>query len=543
MPMNKAFLKRILIWGYLVSMLLAFAGCGGKDEGPVSLVEGAAFTVAVTETPDYFNPVLSEGGLAEEFFLLCYDPLWRTNAAGEPVACLVKDWSLSSDSLTWTIRLKEGVTFADGSELTAEDVVFSYEMMRSYSALYAGYFEGIKDIRCPDDYTVVISTEFVKGDLMYNPAPILPKHLWKDYEFSPTGFENTDMVGTGPFVYDAAASSEEAWVFRAREDYILGSANVGSVVFSLYSTETGAARALAAGEVDASYGLTDVQLTTLESVPGVELIQAMLPQGECWAVVFNTQSAFFSNIAMRQMVEYASDRAWILSMACGGAGVTGSSFISPGTDYFTELNGLRGYDTNSALWTLQSNGYMDSDEDGLLETADKKETLRVTMYTSNRDSWAATAGTILSGALQELGLEIRWNKNDAAIEEACADKEAWDICLVSWKGNRNAVSAAQEFAENMEELAGWTSSAFDQILDQMRMATDEQTINSLAAQLQQVVYSECPCVILAYSADVQSIRNDVWTGYGDTLESAGGLFGIGCYDTYMTVSPVPAEEE
>lgn len=540
--MKKNTLKKILALVCAWAMLLTMASCGKKDEGSVPLVEGEVFTIAVCHTPDHYNPVLSQGGIAEEFFLLCYDPLWRMNAAGEPVPCLVEDWSLSSDSLTWTIRIKQGITFSDGTELTAEDVVFSYEMMSVYSQMYAGYFDGIRDIRCPDDYTVVISTEFVKGDLMQNPTPILPKKLWENYEFSPSGFDNTAMVGTGPFVYDVAASNEEQWVFRAREDYALGAAKVGSVVFSLYNTETGAARALAAGEVDASYGLTDVQLTTLESVPGVELVQAMLPQGECWALVFNTASPYFTELSMRQMVEYCADRERILTMTCGGAGEVGSSFVLPGVDYFARPAGIRGLDTDSALWTLQTAGYMDSDEDGVMESLEG-ETLRLTVCTSNGDSWAATAATILTGELMELGMDIDWERSDAPIRDVCAGEEDWDICFVSWEGSSNAVSAAATFAEDMEELTGWSSASFDHVLDQMRTATDEDTIRAMASQLQQIVYDECPCVVLAYNADVQSIRNDAWTGYEDTRSVSGGLFAIGCYDTYMNVAPVETTDE
>lgn len=541
--MKKTILKRILALACVLAMLLSFAACGKKDEGGIPFKEGETFTVAVAQTPDSFNPVLSQGGLAEEFFLLCYDPLWRINAAGEPVECLVETYSLSSDQLTWTIRLKKGVTFADGkgTELTSEDVLFSYEMLRSYADLYDGYFDGIRDIRCPDDYTVVISTEYVKGDLMYSPIPILPSAIWDDYEFSPENYENASLIGTGPFVYDAAASGEEGWVFRAREDYHMGPANIGTLVFGSYTTVTSAARAVTAGEVDASYGLTDVQLTTLEGVPGAELVSAMRPQGECWALVFNLQSELFANTAMRQVVEYCADREWILSMACGGAGMTGGSFAVPGNDYFAQPAGILPYSPETGLSNLRAAGYMDLDGNGYLENA-REETLRITMFTSNRDSWAATAGTILSNELTEIGVKINWKKTDAAVEEACSDPDDWHMCLTSWRGDRNPVAAAKSFREQMEELTGWNSGSFDGVLEQLRTAMDRETIHALAGQLQQIVYNEYPCVSLAYSADVQVIFREQWTGFEDILAEAGGLFGMGFYDTYMQVMPAGVEE-
>lgn len=539
--MNGTFWKKALAALCAAAMLLALTACGKKDEEGIPLVEGENFVIAVAQTPDSMNPVLSEGGLADEFFLLCYDPLWRVNAAGEPVACLVEDYGLSSDSLTWTIRLRRDVTFADGSPLTSRDVALSYEMMESFSERYAPYFEGITSIRCPDDYTVVIATEYVKGDMMYNPTPILPSSLWADYEFSPASFDNAALVGSGPFVYDSAASGEESWVFRAREDYPLGAAHVGTVEFRLYSTVTGAARAISGGEVDAGFGMTDVQLTTLEGVPDVELIQSLRPEGECWALVFNSLSPWFESAAMGQSLERCADREWILSMACGGAGMTGSSFAVPGVSYFAEPSGLLGYDPAAAQLQLQAKGYVDIDDDGILETT-KEYDLSLVMISASADIWAATAGTILTSDMADVGIEVDWIQTDGSVLDACEDPDDWDMCLLSWRGSRNPVAAASTFRNTMEELSGWTSSAYDGVLTQLRSAVDAPTVESLSRQLQQIAYTDCPCVVLAYPADVQAIRRDIWTGYEDTLAS-GGLFAMGCYDVYMHVTPVVAEAE
>lgn len=537
MGRNKRFF-RLLAAILCAGLCLTLAACGEKSDGGVKLKSGPAFTVAVAQSPDTLNPVTSAGGLTEEFFLLCYDPLWRLDETGQPVPCLVEDWSLSSDRLTWTIRIRRDAVFSDGQPLTAQDVMFSYDLMRRCSDVYRDYFDGVTAIRCPDDYTLVISTEYVKGDMMYNPTPILPKHLWADYEFSPADYDNAGMVGSGPFVYAPEESGEEGWLFRARADYFGGQAQVGSVRFAYYGTVTGAARALAAGEADASFGLTDVQLTTLESVPGVELIQAMLPQAECRAIAFNTRSGFFSDGAMRQLVEYCADRAWFLSMSSGGAGMTGSVFASPGTDYFLSLSGLRTYNLDTAAAQLRAAGYMDTDEDGILENTVTEEELTLTLYTSSRDVWASTAATIFTQDLTQVGVEVNWKKTDEPVESVCGEDGAWDMCAYGWNGSCDAALAASRFMADIQALTGWYSPAYDSVLAQLRSAEDGQQARDYAGQLQRLVYDECPVVVLSYGADIQAIRNDAWTGYEDILASAGGLFGTGSAAVYMHVAPV-----
>ena len=533
--------RRLVSLALCAGLLLCLCACGGDDDHTVTYSEGARFIVAVAETPDSFNPVTSGGGIAEEFFLLAYDPLWRLDEAGRPEPCLAEDWSLSSDRLTWTIRLRQDAYFSDGVPLTAADVLFSYELMRHNDTAYSDYFDGVTAIRQADDYTVVISTDYVKGDMLGNPTPILPRHIWKDYEFSAGEFENLEMIGSGPFAFDPEGSGEDGWLFRARSDHFLGEAKVAEVFFASYGTVTGAARAVAAGEADASFGLTDVQLTTLESVPGVELIQAILPGAECMLLVFNTRTGFFSGTGMRYMAEYSADRSWFLAMAAGGAGMTGSSFMSPGMECFIQPEGLRSYAPDTALGMLLGAGFSDIDDDGILESVAKETKLRLTLYSSNQDSWASTAATILAADMGEIGIDVNWKKTDDPAVSVCRDDDSWDMCLVGWRGSMDAAVAASRFRDEIGSLAGWTDESFESDLSMLRSSEESTVRLGYAHRLQQTVYDACPVIVLGYGADIQVIRSDTWTGYEDQL-AGSGLFRVGRIAAYMNVEPRTAEE-
>ena len=519
------------------ALLPGLAACGGEELGPAPLADGPVFTVAVAQQPESFNPCVSADGLAGEFFLLCYDPLWRLGADGAPEPCLAEDWSLSSDRLTWTIRLRRGVTFSDGYPLTSADVQYSYELLR-HCDTYAAYFDGISAIRCPDDYTVVISTDYVKADMQLNPTPILPKHIWRGS--AEAGFDNAGMIGSGPFVYCPEESGEEGWMFRSRKEHFGETAKIGAVFFACYGTVTGAARALAGGAADASFGLSDVQLTTLESVPGVELTQALLPTAECRGLAFNLRSSYFEKPALRQAMEYCIDRDWFLLMSSGGTGTAGSSFVSPGASYFAYPSGVRGFDVNTARSLLTGAGYTDSDGDGRLELRDRKDMV-LTLYTSSLDEWASTAATILTAQLEELGVTVNWKKTDKPIESVCTAQGDWDMCFVGWRGSIDAALTAAGFYKDMGGLTGWTSEAYESLTTQLRTASEEAALRNFAAQLQQRVCDDCPAAVLSYGVDIQAVRNDLWTGYEPVLEAAGGLFGIGSAAFYLQVEPAAAE--
>ncbi len=542
MPIFKGICKRAAALLLCGASLLSLAACG--DDGPkeIRYREGETFTVAVAEEPETLNPFFATSKVAEEFFLLAYDPLWRLNAEGEPVNCLVEDYSLSSDKLTWTIRLRKDAYFSDGVQLTSSDVRFTYENMMISSPVYDPCFDGISDIRCPDSFTVVISTDYVKGDMRLNPVPILPQHIWSGETGDLRGFANEQMIGSGPFVLQPGSDNPQdvSWTFRARSDHFMGEPVLGSVHFVYYGTENGAGRAVSTGEADAAIDMTDVQLTTLQGVPGVRLIQAYLPSSEVWAIAFNTRKGVFADQGMRQMVEYCSDREWMLSMSSGEGGVTGSVWASPGADYFYSIVNLRPFDVEAGRNILYASGYNDMNNDGVMEDYVTGDKLVLKLWTSSQDDWSSTAGTVLSEALGQIGVELDWQTTDGPVEDKCTPKGDWDMCMLSWRGDGNPVLAARRFRTAANSLTGWSSDQYMTAYAQLQSATDDISVQNTTIQLQQILYDECPYVILAYHSDIQAIRDDRWTGFEEVLAQADGLFSIDSIDAYMSIAPSDA---
>ena len=149
---------------------------------------------------------------------------------------------------------------------------------------------------------------------------------------------------------------------------------------------------------------------------------------------------------------------------------------------------------------------------------------------------------MLEDALNQIGVQLEWHTTDGSVQSVCTPKAEWDMCMLSWRGSANPVLAARNFRTANNSLTGWNSEAYMNAFTQLQVATDDVSMKNMASQLQQVFYDECPYVILAYHSDIQAIRDDRWTGFDDILAQAGGLFGIGCLDTYMSIAPVSAEE-
>lgn len=513
--------------------LLGLCACGGEKTKA-----SGVFRVTVLEPLESTNPFTAEGALADELFLLVYDPLWRYDENYDPVPCLAESWDVSTDKLTWTIRLQKGVLFSDGVELTSADVAFSYELMRRYSDKYAQYLQDIESIVCPDDYTVVITTSSIRGDMLYNPTPILPKHLWSSYSDKPGNYENAELVGTGPFVYRADASGNGVWTLDANVDYFGGSPQIAQLIFQYEQSAATAAAALTTGEADACMGLTDAQLTTLQEVRGIDLVKSQTPNGSICILGMNTQINGLDDPVVRQAIEYCVDRERIFAMAFGGNGVQGSVIFAPGDDFYQPAQDLREYSLEKVAALLESRGFRDSDGDGVRETEDGSVELSFTIYTGADDEWAATALTFLQDDLGDVGIKLTWKTLDEGedLYDTCNLGGKWGMFLDTLTCDVNPVVTASLFYSGNKNVTGWADETYDSLYDQLRKTSVQADRITLCRSIQEKIYDECPCIVLAYPVSIQAIRSDLWTGYQDVLEKTGGLFGTGAYLTYMTVT-------
>ena len=131
-----------------------------------------------------------------------YDPLVRYDKELNPSPALADDWKVSKDEKTWTFHLNKDAKWHDGQPVTSEDVKYTYELMldTGLGYMYSSYLEGITDITCPDEQTVVMKTKLPKANMLMNTTPIMPKHVWEKVKKEELEtWDNGEMIGSGPY--------------------------------------------------------------------------------------------------------------------------------------------------------------------------------------------------------------------------------------------------------------------------------------------------------------------------------------------------------
>ena len=142
--------------------------------------DATTFRVGWLLEPDNLNPFIGLLGQDYEIWHLNYDFLVGFDAKDlSPKPELAESWTVSPDGKTWTFKIRQGVKWQDGEPLTAKDVAFTYNyIVKNDLQTLAIYTGGITGAVATDDYTVDITTEKPKSNMLAMVVPIIPEHIW-----------------------------------------------------------------------------------------------------------------------------------------------------------------------------------------------------------------------------------------------------------------------------------------------------------------------------------------------------------------------------
>jgi peptide/nickel transport system substrate-binding protein len=256
---RRDFIRRGTVVGLSVPLLgSVLAACGASPTStagstPSAGKAGAVINAGIVTPTGSINPltVADQGGL---------DMLGQTGEylclSGQKlnlVPVLATSWSANSTGDVWTFKIREGVKFHNGASLTADDVVYTYQLhtnAKSGSAALSA-FAGVlvpSGVTKVDDYTVEFHLEAPNGNFPYLTSSdnynmiILPKG------YDPANWQST-FLGTGPFVLDSYTAKSGA-TFKRNESYWGTKALPSQTVFTFYDTQTPSILALTSGSID-----------------------------------------------------------------------------------------------------------------------------------------------------------------------------------------------------------------------------------------------------------------------------------------------------
>ena len=518
-------LKKNLSLLLAVSVLGAgLAGCGANSDNSDSASSTDSGNASESSSADSykvlkFGQALSGDGLdmqkstsstsasiADEVT----ESLLRFNDDNEEEVVLLTDFpEISEDGTVYSFELQEGIYFTDGTELTSEDVQYTFERMfnpetgaKSYS--YFSMIKGAEDMlngeadslsgfEVVDDYHFNITLEYAYAPFIENIgtsyADIFPKEATE--EAGDNWGVGTNLIGTGPYIIESNDDISEV-VLVKNENYHGGDVNLDEIDIIYYDDVTTKLLAYENGEID----LADLPADLLGQYQDAyaNQIHAYYPLGTNF-ISLNVTDKALSDINVRKAISLAINREELVDTILNGAGIPATSFLNnqiPGHD---DSNTVYEYDPDAAKELLAESGY----EDGLEIDAEIRQADQ-TLYEA------------IQGYLAQVGITLNLNVVDNATWSADRANGTVTFTGITW----NALYADADFqmytyfySTNSDgKSVFYHNDEFDKLLDDARAETDESKRAELYKEADTILSLEDYIAIPLYYPQSQFIARD-----------------------------------
>jgi peptide/nickel transport system substrate-binding protein len=304
-----------------------------------------------------------------------FDALVHVDADGQLIPGLATSWR-AVDPTTWELKLRRGVKFHDGSELTAEDVVFSLDRpatLTNSPGPFTSYTKQIVGKQIVDPNTVRLKTATPYGPLPLDLNSIFIVSKKATQGASTEDFNNGKaLVGTGPFKFAAFRRGDRIEVVR-NDQYWGAKAAWDKVTFRIIASDTPRLAALMAGDVDAIEGVPTADIGRLRNNPKFKLEQKV-----SWRTIFwhldhaRDKSPYITDksgkpleknplkdVRVRQAMSKAINRQALVQHTMEGLAVPASNLVAPGIFGHVDTLKVETYDVAGAKKLLAEAGYPD----------------------------------------------------------------------------------------------------------------------------------------------------------------------------------------
>ena len=330
-----------------------------NDPGPAApeKKEGGRLTIsAATPTTRAWYDV--RGIRAIAMFGYIYEPLARYGSDGSPEPFLAESITPDADALTWTIVLREGIQFSDGSPCDAEAVAWNLDYYKENGVLKDSFFKFYDHAEATDSKTVVC--HFTEWDALFDYSLCRTALIASKKAFDENGAEwlAENPVGTGPFV-EAEFNPDVSWIFDRNDNYWQGKVALDGVDMVYYQQELVAAQALKTGDIDALLTETYSMVEQLKAYGDTVSKAADLPS-YYYTLCFNMRGDDpFANEKVRKAVSHAIDVDSIVDTLTFGYAVKTNQWAPESSPFYNKDTAGQEYDVAKAKELLAEAGYPD----------------------------------------------------------------------------------------------------------------------------------------------------------------------------------------
>jgi peptide/nickel transport system substrate-binding protein len=496
----------------VLALAAAAAACGGSSgtstsASPTAAAQpkaGGTLRVGMQAGNGQYDPVMMAGAVGD-IILVCQvqENLVMLAQDFSVQPWLAVDWD-SPDGKTWSFELQPNVTFSNGEPFTSEDVVYSFEHLKSKDSPMAGVYANIKTVTADDPTHVTFQLAKPDSEFPASLTDYRAKMLCKT-----VADPMKELVGTGPFTLQSYSAEDRAVLVKNPTYWQKDASGVqlpylDSVEF-VYSPDTaGQIEGLQGGSLNWVGGLTAEQKQIIEADTNLKLITA--ETNYCFELQIRCDQGPGKELAFRQALMAGTDRQAIVDLVAPGVGDAGNgTLVGPAYDAYYSQDQIA-YDPEKAKQLLADAGYADG--------------VKIKLVAQTADPVPALA-TAWQAQMKEIGVDVSIVKVPPDVFYADKGTDTWyqaDFCFVDW-GTRAAPITYFQLAltsdPNNWNYSRWKNAEFNSLAEQIPQAMDEAARADLYKQAQTILQDQVPMInflinlgVAGESANVDGVELD-----------------------------------
>jgi len=522
---------------YLIILGLLLFAWSCEKESPVG---SERIVIGLSSDISSFNPLFAfsvdEGSISELLYLSLANFTWDDEKGSiKPEPMLAKSWEWSDDSSSITFNLRNDVYWSDVKKFYSGDVVFSYDVYsdpdvqsRLYGTFNDFYTDESNHIDIKKTFEVTDSFK-IKINFLPNSTPtlsetvfpLIPKHIFEKIERKniATSEENFKPVSSGPFVLNNWDKNQSIKLKVNRKSFLNNPKVIDEIIFRIVPDYNSRLTQLKKGEIDLVELIKTEDINELMKNDHLRIVPQKGREYDYigWSnidhEVFRSTGKIkphkiLGSSAVRKALTYAINRKEILDEYLLGFG---QQAVGPVSSIFKEaIDSLTPYEYNpgKSKELLESEGWKDSDNDGILEKGNLEFRFKLFIPSGNpRRSYAAT---IIKNNLMQIGIDVTIESVELGVLIDNMYEKNIDAWMMGWYVPipiELKISWYSDFEKAPNNFVGYQNAEADRILDEISNETNPQKLNDLYKQFQKRIYEDEPVTFLYWVDNVVVYNN------------------------------------
>jgi len=418
------------------------------------------------------------------------------------VPWLADRWEVSPDGLVITFHLDPRAKFSDGTPVTADDVVFTYETIvnpKIDCQSLASYFEHCRGCEKIDDRTVRFTWKkpyFLS--LEFSAIDVLPKHIYQFKDPKEFNDINDKLVGTGPFTFKEWKTGQHI-ILERNENYWGNPPSFDRVVYRFILEEQASVQALLAGELD-FLAVTPEWWMKLKERPDAtdhfNFFRYSTPQNGYSYIGWNNARPPFNDARVRLAMTHLVWREQILKHMMYDVGsVATGPFWPPSPQNEASLKPWP-FDRDAARRLLREAGWEDRNGDGWLENAEGNR-FEFEFCSASGDQITRDMVRVIGEEFRRMGIDMHVRLYEWSIFTVKFDNHDFDAVMLAWGGggveeDPYQIFHSSQIADRGSNFISFRSAEADRLTETARMTLDAQKRNALYHQFHRLLHREQP---------------------------------------------------